>query len=724
MHTHSFLHPDYVYKDNQHFNFQAPDIFIIPPEEDKTPPWCCYNSQHGFLEEDSDSDSLRYAQSSRYTPYFHRSMPGTEALILPSRKASTETRSIVDALGDADDYSDHEIDQEPMDIDLPEYGGDDEIDYEMGLGYGRHHQHRGYRHREQHPEPPSPTQDVGNDSDVIEIVKVRRREVCSANTDVDFFGPFESTNEPGMKSSLRSRATKAFRSLRGAVRPSSKISSTTKESNKSLSRSTTKSRLTSKSRVKTQSRSRAQDIFAPIENIPQMERENTTGLSRRPSSRLAQMFSPMLRQGPSGASVTASFPDSSAPYPHNQVQDAHPTPPPLIHHSINGCTTRSRRSSSSTQTRRDSNPETRDIPTPTRNSYQRRSEDDEPMRSSTTHEIPLRSISPTLAPRSTSPFPSNLRPTKRFSVLNLHKIFHKSTAPSNPSDDSHMGQVPSTSSTHSTCPSLSSTPTSEWSGRTTPTVDSVPQTPTYLDENETRRTIVPIPSCSTVGSGISLGSSLNSGAVSSLSSSGTVATCGSISSAPKCHPDRAYASTLGKGDRNQKDDAFFNGIGRMMHSQEPSRPSAASIPSTISTRTASSGNFSTHGGAEPTPFVAPPMPEIGMSMKVELDLNLGLGINLSPSQSGGMASSNGLGDSSAATGSSNSTKSRGGASIPRSLSLKNIGSRFGIGKQQAPPVPPLPISASAEEADMSMEMKLNSLHFDDLSFDADKFVAH
>jgi hypothetical protein len=39
-----------------------------------------------------------------------------------------------------------------------------------------------------------------------------------------------------------------------------------------------------------------------------------------------------------------------------------------------------------------------------------------------------------------------------------------------------------------------------------------------------------------------------------------------------------------------------------------------------------------------------------------------------------------------------------------------------------PPMPPMPLSSSTE-SHMSMEMKLNSLHFDDISFDVDRFMA-
>jgi len=108
-----------------------------------------------------------------------------------------------------------------------------------------------------------------------------------------------------------------------------------------------------------------------------------------------------------------------------------------------------------------------------------------------------------------------------------------------------------------------------------------------------------------------------------------------------------------------------------------------------------------------------------MSLHLELDLNLGLGINMVPSSSGGMLSPNGMDKATAPE--SMPRKVRGRASVSRSLSLKNLGNILGIRKQDDSPAPQLPTQMS-DDADF--EMRLDSLHFDDMSFDANNFTAH
>ncbi|KXN87749.1 hypothetical protein AN958_08225 [Leucoagaricus sp. SymC.cos] len=350
------------------------------------------------------------------------------------------------------------------------------------------------------------------------------------------------------------------------------------------------------------------------------------------------------------------------------------------------------------------------MPTPTRHSHQRRFEDDEPTPSwrsdsrTTDYPIPPRSISPSPTPRATSPSLSNRQAKKGFSVLNLHKLFQKAASSQPSSEAQPIGQAFSNSSADSTCPSLSSTQTSEWSGRTSPTSDSVPQTPTSFDENEVRRTIVPVQSSSSVGSGISLGSSLQSGAVSCLSpsdstwSAGTAVTHDSTTAAPG-HPGPTEV--------------------RLSSDTELPQPSIASSHSVVSTSTAGGAGSSGIGRASQSTISSPTVPSpptdlaFDMALHLDLDLHLGLNINMTPSESGGMLSTNGLGK---AVPRSTLRQKRGRANLGRSLSLKNIGNKFGIGKQDDPPVPPLP----GQEDEF--EMRLDSLHFDDMSFDADKFM--
>lgn len=733
-------------------NIQAPDIFIIPPEEDQTPPWCCYNAQQSLGEaedEDHPPHPPRYPPVPSYTRHFHRGTLELEDSILPTCNGSSETRSIVDALGDADDYSDNEMDHEPMDLDFEEAEEDDGVEPEMGMVRDRT-LYRPDEHccQPRHlPESLSMQQDIGDDSDVVEVVRVRRHRTHIDNTDDNFFGPSGRRHgqELNTKSSFRSRATKVFRSLRGTIRSTSKLPSKSKDPTISLSGSGIKSK-SSKPHSKSRSKPRAQDIFSPIDNIPSLDdRPSTAEVPRRPSSHLSQLFSPVVKQHSSAASFTTSQSGLGAPSPYNQESVVQPASPFVAHRSSVGPTAPSRRSSSSTQDHRESidqYQEADDVPTPTRNSYQRPFEEDEPTPSWRTsaargadHHLDPRSASPTPAPRSISPTPSDRQARKHFSVLNLRKIFQKSSS-SNVSDipPPHGDQAPSTTSAYSasTCPSLTSASTSEWSGRTTPTIDSLPQTPTSIDEDEVARTIVSAPSCSTIDSGVSLGSSFHSAAIGSLSSNtvssaATAAARGNTSSFD-CPPDRISTSTIGSGGGGQSDSLFSATDGSIGSDQEPPRTSITS------TSTASSGGHTANGRVsaqeKPGQPVASRVPEFDLSLKLDLDLNLGLGVNVASSSSGGTLSSGGTAKPHAKSGSkdhssngSSSMKPQAGASIPRSLSLKNIGSKLGLGKQQAPPIPPLPVPNSVEDADMSMEMKLDSFHFDDLSFDADRFLA-
>ncbi|KAF5357870.1 hypothetical protein D9756_001824 [Leucocoprinus leucothites] len=717
MQRRSFLHPNCAYtisnarQKQQESALQNPDIFVVPPEEDQTPTWCCYNSQQNLADEDEQEYTLRYPQASSYTPYFHRDASGSEGLILPARNGSSETRSIVDALGDADDFSDS--DHEPSDMELEEDEENDGILPEMETDYRRTRQHRHYT-QEFGVQLRPPRLEADNDSDIVEIVKVRRKSAFINDPDGNIYASSGSVRHG---STLRSRATKAFQSLRGSLRTSSRAASGSQDLEGSLSSGRSKSSLGFRS--KSRSKPRAQDIFSPVENIPQPARSHTPELLRRSSGRISEFFGPALKRRASAASFTSSAHQSTGSTQRTQepsIQSSNQTPSSP---TFDGPTTPTRRSSSSTRNEL-IDAEQGNVPTPTRNHYRRRSEDDEPTPSWRTtgvqnvaHHDLSRSISPTPALRTNSPIPGNHQAKRGFSILNLHRIFQK-TAPQS-SSDALPQSMRQASSGSSACPSLSSTPPSEWSGRTSPTTDSVPQTPTSFDENEFGHTIVPVQSSSTVGSGINFGSG---GAISylssnSISSEGTVATPGHSFS-------RSNDGLSGK--KGLKDSFFHNSAPLASSTPELSRPSMSSSRSVVSTSTA--------GGAEPSargrmsestissPLEASPEPPFDMSLHLNVDLDLGLGINIAPSASGGILSSNGMGK--AAAPGSTLRKNRGRANLSRSLSLKNLGNKLGIGKQDVPPVPLLPGKNGGE---MDFEMKLNSLHFDEISFDVDRFVA-
>lgn len=677
MHSHSFLHPDYAYNISD-THTKAPDIFVVPPEEDQIPPWCCYNSQQSWSAEDEEENNLIYSQASTNTPLFYRDVAGMEGLILPIRKGSAETRSIVDALGDADDFLDHEYDPyRRMEMDSMV---DDAIFPEMDTdsGYARHHQH----YSQEYGVQLSRTQ-VDNDSDIVEIIKVRKK---STFIDGPENHPWSSSDRLASKLTLRSRATRAFQILKENLQTSSKTVFKAKGLDGSLSHSSP--RLQSK----LQSRPRAQDVFSPTEDQPDCS--YTSKVGRRPSGRL---FSSALKRRTSTSFNTSNH---SLPTPVLQTQESQISSQqkPSSRLSDGSCTP-SRCSSSSIKNEASSTKDDTtlliqlgdDGSTPslqTQNAiYQ-----DQP-----------RSISPASSSRTEIPLSGN-RAKRGFSALNLRKIFQKS--PPQPPPD-----VPR--STHQTfgscptCPSLSSTPTSE-SGRTSPTTDSVPQTPTSFNEIETRRIIAPLQSSNTAASGLSLGSSLQSGSVSyqsfsSVSSGATAAT-----------PGHCVEKYISSGTRSIHHSSLTNNS-----TSELSRPSMTSSHSAISINTADGRKTkaSDQKSAVSSPAEAFSDFPFDMSLHLELDLNLGLGINMIPSPSGGMLSANGM--DKATVPENMLRKVRGRASVSRSLSLKNLRNKLGIRKQDDSPAPQLPKRISD---DPDFEMRLDSLHFDDMSFDANNFI--
>ena len=677
MYSRSFLHPDYAYNISD-THTKAPDIFVVPPEEDQIPPWCCYNSQQSWSAEDEEENNLIYSQASTNTPLFYRDVAGMEGLILPIRKGSAETRSIVDALGDADDFLDHEYDPyRRMEMDSMVDGA---IFPEMDTdsGYARHHQH----YFQEYGVQLSRTQ-VDNDSDIVEIIKVRKK---STFIDGPENHPWSSSDRLASKLTLRSRATRAFQILKENLQTSSKTVFKAKGLDGSLSHSSP--RLQSK----LQSRPRAQDVFSPTEDQPDCS--YTSKVGRRPSGRL---FSSALKRRTSTSFNTSNH---SLPTPVLQTQESQISSQqkPSSRLSDGSCTP-SRCSSSSIKNEASSTKDDTtlliqlgdDGSTPslqTQNAiYQ-----DQP-----------RSISPASSSRTEIPLSGN-RAKRGFSALNLRKIFQKS--PPQPPPD-----VPR--STHQTfgscptCPSLSSTPTSE-SGRTSPTTDSVPQTPTSFNEIETRRIIAPLQSSNTAASGLSLGSSLQSGSVSyqsfsSVSSGATAAT-----------PGHCVEKYISSGTRSIHHSSLTNNS-----TSELSRPSMTSSHSAISINTADGRKTkaSDQKSAVSSPAEAFSDFPFDMSLHLELDLNLGLGINMIPSPSGGMLSANGM--DKATVPENMLRKVRGRASVSRSLSLKNLRNKLGIRKQDDSPAPQLPKRISD---DPDFEMRLDSLHFDDMSFDANNFI--
>ncbi|KAG6827908.1 hypothetical protein H0H92_010006 [Tricholoma furcatifolium] len=122
---------------------QMPNVFVVPPEEDDAPTWCCFNAS----ESPCLDDPLSTLEFEPDAPWSHNysidPFASQQGSAIPGK--SRETRSILDVLMN-DDYMESDEDMEEL---------------------------------EPEPEPDAPETDydatnIGNDSMVVEVVKVRR----------------------------------------------------------------------------------------------------------------------------------------------------------------------------------------------------------------------------------------------------------------------------------------------------------------------------------------------------------------------------------------------------------------------------------------------------------------------------------------------------------------------------------------------------------------------
>lgn len=176
-----------------------PNVFVVPPEEDQTPTWCFFDAAHPALSqildqpETPDIHVFSFSDSNDSSPLLPESMDP----FIASRN-SAETRSIVEALDDAN------VGNIYHDIDT-----DSEYEHDTELGGALSSVHN---------EPFRTTRDSANDSDVIEVVKVRRNS-SSKEDDEPQTVPLASSHLKHSKT-LKSRASKAFRSFKGSLRTS------------------------------------------------------------------------------------------------------------------------------------------------------------------------------------------------------------------------------------------------------------------------------------------------------------------------------------------------------------------------------------------------------------------------------------------------------------------------------------------------------------------------
>ncbi|KAF8061450.1 hypothetical protein FPV67DRAFT_1703758 [Lyophyllum atratum] len=235
---------------------QVPNVFVIPPDEDDSPPWCFFDAADAPTHLSTAPDipflhgALSIYQTEPQSPVFHRDpgpFPSHNPVAMPWK--SPETRSIMDVLMN-DDYLE----------------SDDEMELELD------HQVFNSRGRA-----------AGNDSEVVEVIKVRRHaERIEDHARIP-------TLPPKSSKSFKSRASKAFRSLRNVGKGSLRA------------------------------KPKAQDIFSssPVEDLePELPpRSKTPTVSRHGSAIFSQIFSPppTLQSRSSVSSFDAVRPSPKSP---------------------------------------------------------------------------------------------------------------------------------------------------------------------------------------------------------------------------------------------------------------------------------------------------------------------------------------------------------------------------------------------------------------------------
>ncbi|KAG2147353.1 hypothetical protein BD769DRAFT_1415826 [Suillus cothurnatus] len=373
---------------------RVPHVFVIPPEEEhsQNPPWCCFdadlppdNSRSIEVSSPNQPDILFdvpfLLHKPEPTPSLHYEQPSASPVVVSQSRSSTSSCR-----------SEH-----PHHIIISSMHNNDLI---------RIVQH-----------------DVREDSDVIEVVKVKRPKDNKSNHTYHV-PPSSSNQEPQLKRSktFRARASRAFRSIKNVSLPRGKQNN-------------------SKPHVK--------DLWTSTESMPGIFRgvlHSREDVPPTASRKLSSLFQKQPFSSPEGilsSSTTTSLPylkGSDTTPSFDEIRPSYefierPLTPcaPTYDHSL-------RRPVSSADFQRAPSPESKsskDLKRPVSSQDLQRSEKD--MR-------PVSSDDFQQGERPTSPSPpSTQRSRKRFSVNELHRIFSFSSEP--PSSSTVPSTSASTSST-------------------------------------------------------------------------------------------------------------------------------------------------------------------------------------------------------------------------------------------------------------------------------------
>ena len=224
-----------------------PNVFVVPPEEDKAPTWCCFDAANPSL-----TQVLERPQPKEVSPIAFDSQGNFYPSIDSVVQSNATTSVLDDALGNANFEGDDEIET------------DSEYDHQLG--------------DEEIVSNSRALRDVANDSDVVEVVKVRRTERADdVDQDLHYRPP---TSQSNRKRSLKSRASRVFKSLTGSLRSKSRPQDT-------ISSSSSRSR--SSSQNEHESRSSEHSHREPT------TRSRTPTALRRGSVILTQLFTAPLK---------------------------------------------------------------------------------------------------------------------------------------------------------------------------------------------------------------------------------------------------------------------------------------------------------------------------------------------------------------------------------------------------------------------------------------------
>ncbi|PPR01220.1 hypothetical protein CVT24_006047 [Panaeolus cyanescens] len=686
----------------QSFNnpIAMPNVMVHPPEEEDTPAWCLYDAaqpqrSHSFHQHHHPLFNHHYQQNA--PPYafsaddaspeysqeqfneMHRPT-GSVAMInssgSPHGNSHDHQRSFVDLLENNDG-------QEPFGSDS-EYG--DDIDDDAETLEDPYHQ--------QAQQGSSRMRDAANDSDVIEVVKVSRRNRNSEGQQHK-----QQTMSLQKAATLKSRASKVFKSL---LR--SKPSKTNVPDVPPLPASAVPAaRPSSRSSARRERDSQPNILSNNNNDVPNpstISRSNSPTVSRKGSRVLSQLFStPAAKPHQSVSSLEQAQPPSPTQPSSPQRPEPTPVPVPIASPPVVG----SRPSYASLGKSSHRSSVYHESQPPPRESYSTHRESlYEPTEA--LDQARLNASSPTPTTASTAS-----KATRRFSKLNLARLFTFS----GPSSSS-TGVTSNSNPTPAVEGPSSATSTAISSHSALSPVDPVATAAPSKDEievqecDESGRTTPTSRNASQASP--SAASSVSTSTATTVSTSKTANTTGSESSS-------ASDSTSGP--------------------QTPitSEPELASVkvvnpPSSLASSPPSIYSLDSYRSRDHEPAV--PIHNLDSIFETDkslsLSLNLGLGIDLGGGTVGrdsydGIAKGR---PSTSSTSTSNTSKKRiSSAGAFGSFISGKRGSRVfsapggmmrGHSKQSMDKM-------QEDDKEEELEMRLDSLHFEELSFDMDKFKA-